>query len=194
MESDDRKQIMNGLQRLKEDCICTQRKGLHFIIPSVVIWMIIGIVQVLPITVYQKNFLTFCSSAILMPLAWVCAKILRVKFSDKSNPLNDLGFLFTMNQMLYLLIVMWVFYANPSYMVMIYAMVFGAHLLPYSWLYQSLAYKVVSIATTIGALCVGMVMGNVAVAGYMVMMELVFVIWLWVECKKSYLVGGSARK
>jgi hypothetical protein len=184
MENREKDCLVNGLQVLQEDCIHTQKKGLHFIISSIIIWMIIFVVQLLPIAVNQKNLLTFCSSAILLPLALFFSKILDIKFSDKSNPLNDLGFLFTMNQMLYLLIVMWVFSTNQKYMVMVYAMVFGAHLLPYSWLYKSMAYKVISIAATIGALFFGLFIGSNAVAGYMVIVEAIFTIWLYVELKK----------
>lgn len=79
----------------------------------------------------------FCCSCPLLPISWSIGKIMKVDIFDKSNPLGSVGFLFTCNQFLYLLIVMWVFRAVPDKMVMVYAMVFGAHLLPYSWLYRS---------------------------------------------------------
>ena len=73
-----------------------------------------------------ENLLVFCCSCPLLPISWAIGKILKVDIFDKSNPLGNVGFLFTCNQFLYLLIVMWVFNAAPDKMVMVYAMVFGA--------------------------------------------------------------------
>ena len=108
-------------------------------------------------------------------------KVLKVDIFDKGNPLGNVGFLFTCNQFLYLLIVMWVFSAVPDKMVMVYAMVFGAHLLPYSWLYKSLSYRFFSIAIPIVSLIVGCVFSAFSVAVTMLVIETIFVITLVVE-------------
>ena len=76
-----------------------------------------------------KNLITFCCSAILFPLAWIISKALGVDFESKGNPLTKAGILFSVNQMLYILIAMWVFAAVPEKMLMVYAMIFGAHLM-----------------------------------------------------------------
>ena len=76
-----------------------------------------------------KNLITFCCSAILFPLAWSISKALGVDFEGKGNPLTKAGILFSVNQMLYILIAMWVFAAVPEKMLMVYAMIFGAHLM-----------------------------------------------------------------
>ena len=94
-----------------------------------------------------------------------------------------MGFLFTCNQFLYLLIVMWVFSAVPDKMVMVYAMVFGAHLLPYSWLYKSLSYRIFSIAIPIVSLVVEGVFSAFSVAATMLIVEVLFVFSLFVEVR-----------
>ena len=94
-----------------------------------------------------------------------------------------MGFLFTLNQFLYLLIVMWVFSAVPEKMVMVYAMVFGAHLLPYSWLYKSVAYRVFAIIIPIISLVIGCMYPAIVVAAIMLIIELVFVVCLIIEAK-----------
>ena len=119
-----------------------------------------------------------------MPIAWVISKALKVDIFDKSNPLGNVGFLFTCNQFLYLLIVMWVFNAVPDKMVMVYAMVFGAHLLPYSWLYKSISYRVFSIVIPITALIVGCMFSAFSVAITLLVVECIFVIALFVELRK----------
>lgn len=58
--------------------------------------------------ILSKNFYTFCATAPLVPLAYMISKVIGVEFSDRENLLNSLGLLFSFNQLLYLLIAMWV--------------------------------------------------------------------------------------
>lgn len=125
----------------------------------------------------------FCCSCSLLPISWLIGKVLKVDIFDKSNPLGNVGFLFTCNQFLYLLIVMWVFSAVPDKMVMVYAMVFGAHLLPYSWLYKSLSYRIFAIAITIVSLIVGCIFQAFSIAVTMLIIEVLFVFSLLVEVR-----------
>ena len=76
------------------------------------------------------------------PLAWGLSKVMKIDFEGKGNPLSKAGILFSVNQMLYILIAMWVLSAVPEKMLMVYAMIFGAHLMPFSWLYRSRSYMV----------------------------------------------------
>ena len=130
-----------NLEELRNDITLKQKKGLPFICASVVIWLLILIVVLLDLSQEKENLFVFCCSCPLLPISWIIGKILKTDIFEKSNPLGNVGFLFTCNQFLYLLIVMWVFNAVPDKMVMVYAMVFGAHLLPYSWLYKSISYR-----------------------------------------------------
>ena len=77
-----------------------------------------------------------------MPLAYFVSKLIKVDFQNKGNPLTNLGILFSVNQILYLLIAMWVYGTVPEKMLIVIAMIFGAHLLPYGWLYKSKVYRV----------------------------------------------------
>ena len=95
-----------NLKDLKKDCAQKQQKGIHFIIASVVIWIMVLIVQLTDLPILTKNLLTFCCTAPLLPIAFLISKILKIQFQDKSNPLNYLGILFSANQMIYLLIAM----------------------------------------------------------------------------------------
>ena len=95
------------------------------------------------------------------------------------------GILFSVNQILYLLIAMWVFDALPEKMLMVYAMIFGAHLMPYSWLYQSRSYMLLSILIPILALLVGLTQTPAVLAGMMLGIEVVFSLALVWENKKD---------
>ena len=119
-----------------------------------------------------------------MPLAMIFGKIVKVDLFSKKNPLSNAGLLFTMNQMLYILIVMWVFSAVPEKMVMVFAMVFGAHLLPYAWLYLSKAYIIFAVAIPVISLIFGVIFNATVVALSVCLCEVVFLLILVYEVKK----------
>ena len=171
------------LEELRNDISIKQKKGLPFIMASVVIWSLITIISLLNLPIMTKNMLTFCCSAPLMPIAMLAAKLIKVDIFSKENPLGNVGFMFTMNQMIYLLIVMWVFSAVPEKMVMVYAMVFGAHLLPYSWLYKSKAYMICAIAIPFIALFLGIRFSATVVAATLAVIEIAFMLVLFNEVK-----------
>lgn len=126
------------LEVLRNNIALKTKKGLSFIIASVFIWSGILVICLLPdLNPITRNLYTFCITAPLMPLAYLISRVIGADFSVKDNPLNNLGLLFSLNQMLYILIAMWVYAAVPDKMVMILAIIFGAHLLPFGWLYQS---------------------------------------------------------
>lgn len=173
-----------NLDELRNDLVLKQKKGLPFICASVVIWLLILIVILLDLPQYTENLFVFCCSCPLLPLAWAIGKVLKVDIFDKSNPLGNVGFLFTCNQFLYLLIVMWVFRAVPDKMVMVYAMVFGAHLFPYSWLYKSVSYRVFAIVLPIVSLIIGCMFSAVFVAVTLFVAECIFVTALFAELRR----------
>ncbi len=162
------------LDELRTDIAIKQKKGLPFILASVVIWLLILVTCLPGLPLRLQNIIVFCCSCPLMPLAMLAGKIIHVDIFDKSNELGNVGFLFTLNQFLYLLIVMWTFSAVPQKMVMVYAMVFGAHLLPYSWLYKSVAYRVFAIIIPIASMAIGCMYPASAVAAFVLVAELIF--------------------
>jgi hypothetical protein len=120
-------------------------------------------------------------TAPLVPLAYLISKSIGVDFTNKSNPLNQLGVLFSINQMLYLLIAMWVYPTVPDKMLMVLAMIFGAHLFPYGWLYKSKSYYAFSLIIPITMLIIGNSFSSVSIAGVMIVFEILFSILLLFE-------------
>ena len=92
--------------------------------------------------------------------------------------------LISLNQMLYILIAMWVCAAMPEKMLMVYAMIFGAHLLPYGWLYQSKTYYVFAIVIPFIVLLLGIYSSTFSIAIFMLITEIIFCILLIIENKK----------
>lgn len=172
------------LEELRTDIIIRQKKGLHFIIGSVLVWLAVLIVHLTNLPVLTKNLLTFFCTAPLIPIALLVAKYIKVDFQSKGNPLSTLGLLFSLNQLLYLLIAMWVFPVVPDNFLMVMAMIFGAHLLPFSWLYRSISYLVLSIVISFTALAVGVFYSSTVVAAMMLAFEILFVFLLVMENKR----------
>jgi len=173
-----------NLDEMRLDSAIKQKKGLHFILASIIIWAAVFAVHLTPLPILTKNLLTFCFTAPLMPLAFLISKLIKVDFTNKENPLTNLGILFSANQILYLLIAMWIYNAVPEKMVMVLAMIFGAHLLPYGWLYNSTTYLVLSAAIPVTALIVGINFPPYTVAGMMIVVEIIFSVLLSMEVRK----------
>ena len=180
---ENREALLFALQELRKDDTRKQQRGLHFIIASVFLWAGILVIHASSLPISTKNLYTFFSSASLVPIAYLISKLIGVYFQNKDNPLSRLGILFALNQMLYILIAMWVYAAIPEKMLMVYAMIFGAHLLPYGWLYQCKIYYVLSVFIPIAVLVVGIYCSSVVVAALMLLVEIVFCICLIIENK-----------
>ena len=175
---------MKEIDELRLDCALKQKRGLHIILASIIIWLAIAIVHFSSIPILMKNLFTFVCAAVLLPLSYFVSKLINVDFQNKSNPLTELGILFSANQALYLLIAMWIYPTIPEKMLMILAIIFGAHLLPYSWLYKSRVYLVLSILIPFLALIIGLNFEPVILALTMMGIEIIFSLALVWENRK----------
>lgn len=86
--------------------------------------------------------------------------------------------------MLYLLIAIWIYPTLPEKMLMIIAMIFGAHLLPYGWLYKSKSYIVFAILIPVVSLIIGVNFEPYVIAIMMIGIEIIFSISLILENRK----------
>ena len=181
----ENKLFENNYRELKTEAMILQKKGLPFMMASVVIWTAVTIVRTLPVDIMTKNLYTFYCPGLLIPCVVIFSLMIGARpFSKRKNPFNKLGLLNTMNQMLYLLIVMWAFNQKPEAMLMLFAMVFGAHLLPFSWLYESKTYLVMSLVTTIGSMLISIFATELYVGIFMIVCQIVMSVLLLIECKK----------
>ena len=81
---------MQELELLRKDCAMRQKKGIHFIITSIIIWLAVMAVHLMDLTILTKNLITFCCTAPLLPLAFIISKFLKIDFQGKGNPLTKL--------------------------------------------------------------------------------------------------------
>ena len=177
---------LNELNVLKQEAQKLQGKGLPYMMASVVIWSLICLLNCMNLSVIWVNQFTFMTTCLLLPLAWIFSKLIGADiFRKTSNPVSKLAFLCTMNQNLYLLIVMWACSKAPEAMIMLFAIVFGAHLLPFSWAYDNKAYVVIPIMETIGALAIGCIFGNRIMTFFMIIMQIILCIFLYADVRKA---------
>ena len=173
-----------NLEELRNDCARKQKKGLHIILASVIIWILVLCVHLTSLPMLTKNLITFCCTAPLLPISFFISRLLKIDFQNKENPLTTLGVLFSVNQILYLLIAMWIYPTLPEKMLMVIAIIFGAHLMPYSWLYKSKSYFALSIIIPVAALAVGLNFEPYILAIVMIGFEILFSILLLCEVKQ----------
>lgn len=134
-----------SLQVLLHDIALKQKKGLPFIMASIFIWAVITTITLLPLDVMIKNIGILSCGALLFPVSIGCAKILKVDLFYKENPLINGLLIATNNQILYLIICVLLLIKAPMWVLPTYAIIYGAHLLPYSFFYQSKNYRYSSI-------------------------------------------------
>src|SRR5690554_75624 len=180
-----------GLEELRNDCAVKQKRGLHFILASVIMWLLVMAIHLTSWPIMTKNFFTFCATAPLMPLAFLISKLIGVDFQNKGNPLTNLGIFLSAGQVLYLLIAMWIYPTVPDKMVMIIAMIFGAHLLPFSWLYQSKSYMVFATLIPFLSLLLGIYFQPYVLAMAMAGVEILFSLCLAAEVRAGKMTARA---
>ena len=177
---------ISGLNELKKDAATLQKRGLPFMMASVLLWSAIMISRIVMTDVNEMNFFTFCCSALLMPLASAFGKLLGADIYRKmTNPLNKLGFLCNINQFLYLPIAMWAYSAHPDSMLLIYAIIFAAHLLPFSWVYDSRIYFTAAFVESIGVILIGYKFGYPIAMAFITTCQIIVCIRLFMQVKED---------
>lgn len=175
-----------SLNELRKDAALIQKRGLPFMMASVILWGAIMVSRICMTDVNEMNFFTFCCSGLLMPIATAFGKMLGADIYRKStNPINKLGFLCNINQFLYLPIAMWAYSAHPDSMLLIYAIIFTAHLLPFSWVYDSRIYFTAAFVESIGVILIGYGFGYSAAMAFIVICQIIVCIRLFMQVKED---------
>ena len=91
MESYELNACVDRLNRLKKDVQYRQKKGLPFILASVIIWALILLSRIAAADLRTANLMTFICCCLLIPLATLFSKLLKADiFRKTGNPLNSL--------------------------------------------------------------------------------------------------------
>ena len=162
-----------------------QKKGLPFIMASAVLWLIMLVAFLTKLDLSTKNMIAMCCSALLMPVGMLFGKIINVNIFSKESPLSSLSIIAALNQLLYLPIVLWAMYDAPDKMIMLYAIVVGAHFLTYYWIYFSPTYFYAAIIIPIASLILGIYFSQIIVCLAFVAFDIIICILLCLENKQA---------
>jgi len=131
---------INNLKLLDEwrtELSISCKNGVNFIFAASLIWAGIAVIWNLDLSVYNQSVLTFSISGLMLPLAWVFGKWLKTAWNVPGNPLNKVGLLFNLGQLLYFPFLFILLGKQPEYFALGYAIITGAHFLPYAWYYKT---------------------------------------------------------
>lgn len=144
------------LQKLKLELAVKAKKGADFILAASVIWFAIAYIWSLQATSYNKSVLVFMVGALLLPLAYVFSKLLKTQWKVAKNPLQSLGLWLNFAQLFYFPFLVFVLLTQPDYFVMVYAIITGAHLFPYTWFYDDNTYAIMAGIISATSLIMGL--------------------------------------
>ncbi len=176
------------LKNLKLELAINAKSGIDFIISAAIVWSAIAFIWTLPKEPYSKSILTFYVGVTMLPLALLFSKILKTKWTTKTNPLQPLGMWLNLAQLFYFPFLFFILRDNPTYFVMTYVIITGAHFFPYAWFYDEIGYAIFAGIISIGAFVVAINVNTDEmhlVALYMVACLLLLTVWLILSNKRK---------
>ncbi|MBO3115118.1 hypothetical protein J4050_00060 [Winogradskyella sp. DF17] len=146
----------DSLPQLKQDLQFKAKNGIDFIFAAAILWLLISYTWTLDFSSYNRSILTFMVGAILLPLAFGLSKVFKTKWKLKDNPLQPLGLWLNFAQLIYFPFLIFILIKYPDYFIMTYAIITGAHLFPYAWLYDEIGYAVFAVLIAAGSLLIAL--------------------------------------
>ena len=187
---------MKRINELRTDLAQRTKRGLPFVIASLILWILVFLVWCLPLssTPWRNLLSLFCALSPMLSV-FLVAKVMRVEFWPKKNPLRGLVILLTLNPILDLPLVLGAWSAPPGTIVRILAVLCGARLLPFYWLYHSRSYLIMSILIPLTVLGISWNLPERKVfllAATMIVLKAVLLTWLSMENRREdqLKVGG----
>src|SRR5690554_4985792 len=146
------------IKKLKLEIQVKVKKGIAFMYAAGFIWTCISLIWCyIETSSYNKSILTFIIGAFLLPLTYLFSQILKTNMKVQGNPLDTLGLWLNLAQIVYFPFLVFILLKQPDYFIMAYAIITGAHLFPYAWLYDETGYLVSAIVISTGSLLIALI-------------------------------------
>ena len=176
------------LKDLKLEIKLKAKNGIDFIFGAAITWFGIFLIWKYTTNIpYEKSIFTFIFGSILIPFALGFSKIFKTNWKIKDNPLQPLGLWLNFAQLIYFPFLIFIMIKYPDYFIMAYAIITGAHLFPYAWFYDEIAYAIIAILISLGSLLIALSI-NVTEIYYIPLMTsailLILGFWLVLGLKK----------
>ena len=149
---------MESFDKFKIELSLKARNGIDFTLSATIIWGLVAYIWTLPISSYNKSVLVFMVSSLLLPTALGLSKILKTQWKIEENPLQPLGLWLNFAQLFYFPFLIFTLVKMPDYFIMTYAIITGAHLFPYAWLYKTKWYAIFAGVIAVGALILALML------------------------------------
>jgi hypothetical protein len=185
------------LHSMKQDLALRNKNGLPFLLSGMVVWTLITAAFLLPIELRFQNIALLALTGILFPLAIGLAALLKADWKSEGNPLGSLGLVFNVAQFAYFPLVFWAFGSQPEAMVFVFAVITGAHFLPYGWLYDTRAFYLMAPVMAVAATIIGSAAAPDslwAVPLTILVLLAVLNAWLLADYKKKAGIAGMEKR
>jgi len=143
------------LPTLQRDLCARTGRGLNAIVAGVILWTLFAAAGAVVADDFILALVYLFGAGLLFPFSLLVAKVLRLDPYAKENPLGTLAGVLGSVQILFIPLMWGAAFAVPHMVPWFLAVLVGAHLLPYAWLYRSRAYVFASIALPVAAGAVG---------------------------------------
>ncbi|MCE7053872.1 hypothetical protein LZF95_04215 [Algoriphagus sp. AGSA1] len=140
------------IQLLRTKLSIESKNGMDFTVSASLVWALLGIVwYTSPKSDFINSVLSFYIGFCTLPLAFGLSKIFKTNWKLEGNPLKPLGLWFNFAQLFYFPLLFVFLKHMPEYFIMAYAIITGAHLFPFSWLYKNPYYGVFGGIISLGS-------------------------------------------
>tara|TARA_B100000378_G_scaffold276363_1_gene274138 strand:- start:1609 stop:2166 length:558 start_codon:yes stop_codon:yes gene_type:complete len=176
-----------SLEKLKLEIQQKAKMGVDFIISGGILWLAIFIIWFQDLPYYNKSIFTFIIASLMLPLAFGCSKILKTNWKIKNNPLQPLGLWLNFAQLVYFPILVFTLIKYPEHFIMVYAIITGAHLFPYAWMYEGNGYAVAAILISVGSMAIALLLASNSfwlIPLFTSMGLFILAIWIFTRLKK----------
>lgn len=140
------------LKQLRLELSVKAKNGIDFITAASIIWLGITYIWTLEGNSYNLSVFTFIVGSLMLPLAFAFSKVYKTQWKLEHNPLQPLGLWLNFAQLFYFPILILVLIKFPDYFLMTYAVITGAHFMPYAWFYDEIAYAIAAGIIGLGSL------------------------------------------
>lgn len=143
------------LDALQADIGAKTGRGINAMIAGVILWSLFAATGALIGDEFILALVYLFGAGLLFPFSLLVAKVLRLDPYAKGNPLGPLAGILGAVQILFIPLMWGAAFVSPHSVPWFLAVLVGAHLLPYAWLYRSRAYLVASIGIPVTAGLIG---------------------------------------
>ncbi|MFD4419881.1 DUF7010 family protein [Agromyces sp. NPDC058484] len=155
MEKTAQRDSSTELEALQTDLSTKTGRGVNFIVAGVILWSAFAVLGAFLTNDVVLALAYAFGAGLLFPLSLLVARAMKLDPYAKGNPLGALAGLLGAVQILFIPLMLGATFAVPHVVPWFLAVLVGAHLLPYAWLYNSRAYLFASIGIPVAAGLVG---------------------------------------